>query len=93
MPGEETYRRQTIFAASKNLILLLRLDSSVQSIIGATEILRSMCIPGSALLLVRQTHDECQSDVESVDVIVVEMSDLPSDSFAPNRHRLIGHHL
>jgi hypothetical protein len=43
--------------------------------------------------LVRETHDECQSDVESADVIVVEMPDLPPDSFAPNRHRFIGHHL
>lgn len=47
----------------------------------------------SALRSVRQTHDECQGDVESADVIVVEMSDLPSDSLAPNRHRFIGHHL
>ena len=48
---------------------------------------------GAPLLSVRQTHDECQGNVESADVIVVEMSDMPSDARAPNRHRFIGHRL
>jgi hypothetical protein len=40
-------------------------------------------------LLIRQSHDERQGDIESRDVVVVEMSDLLSDSFASNRHRLV----
>jgi hypothetical protein len=44
-------------------------------------------------LLVRQTHDERQGDIKSRDVLVVEMANMPSNSFAPDRDRLIGHHL
>src|ERR1700722_4892079 len=44
-------------------------------------------------LLVRQAHDERQGDIESRDVLVVEMANMPSDSFAPDRDRLVGHHL
>jgi hypothetical protein len=43
--------------------------------------------------LVCQTHDECQGDVEAADVFVVKMPDQASDTFAPNRHGLIGHYL
>jgi hypothetical protein len=38
---EETYRRQAIFAIPKFMILLNGLASSIQSIMGATETLRS----------------------------------------------------
>jgi hypothetical protein len=43
--------------------------------------------------LICQTHDECQRDVEAPDVFVVKMPDQTSDTFAPNRHGLIGHYL
>jgi hypothetical protein len=38
---EETYRRQAILGAPKFMILLVGSVSSIQSIMGATEILRS----------------------------------------------------
>ena len=38
---EATYRRQAIFSSPKFMILLTRLVSSIQSIMGATDILRS----------------------------------------------------
>jgi hypothetical protein len=38
---EESYRGQAIFAVPKFMILLARLTSSVQSIVGATDTLRS----------------------------------------------------
>ncbi len=43
--------------------------------------------------LVRQTHDKCQSDVKAQNVLVVEMTDLSSNSLPPNGDGLIGHHL
>jgi hypothetical protein len=43
--------------------------------------------------LVRQAHDERQGDIKSRDVLVVEMANMPSDSFGPDRDRLVGHHL
>jgi len=43
--------------------------------------------------LVRQAHDKCQSDIQSRDVFVVETTDLFPDSLAPNRNRLVRHHL
>lgn len=41
--------------------------------------------------LICQSHDECQSDVESCD-IAVEVTDLSANSCAPNRDGLVGHH-
>ena len=46
-----------------------------------------------ARLLVRQAHDECQSNIQSRDVPVVEMTDLSSNSLPPNGDGLVGHHL
>src|SRR5450759_4197015 len=43
--------------------------------------------------LVRQTHDECQSDIQPRYVLVVEMADLSSNSLPPNGDGLIGHNL
>ena len=45
------------------------------------------------LRLVRQTHDKCQSDVKAQNVLVVEMTNLSSNSLPPNGDGLIGHHL
>ena len=53
----------------------------------------SKLMPLASRLLVRQTHDERQGDIKSSDVLVVEVANMPSDSFAPDRDRLIGHHL
>src|ERR1700691_5540124 len=47
----------------------------------------------AAWRLVRQTHDECQRDVQPRDVFVVEMADLSSNSLPPNGDGLIGHNL
>ncbi len=44
-------------------------------------------------LLVRQAHDKCQRDIQSRDVLVVEMADLSPDSLPPNGDGLVGHHL
>ena len=44
-------------------------------------------------LLVRQPHDECQSDIQSRDVPIVEMADLSSNSLPPNGDGLVSHHL
>jgi hypothetical protein len=40
-----------------------------------------------------ESHDECQSDVESRDIAVIEVTDLPRDSCAPNRDRFVGNHM
>jgi hypothetical protein len=42
-----------------------------------------------ARLLVRQAHDECQSNIQSRDVPVVEMTDLSSNSLPPNGDGLV----
>src|SRR6266478_9742229 len=43
--------------------------------------------------LICQAHDERQGDIQSRDVVVVEVSDLPANSCAPNRDRLVSHHM
>ena len=43
--------------------------------------------------LICESHDECQSDVESRDIAVIEVTDLPPDSCAPNRDRFDGNHM
>jgi hypothetical protein len=61
---------------------------------GRVVLLPEVVVRSAALsLLIRQSHDESQGDIEARDVFVVEMSDLLSDSFASNRHRLVRHHL
>jgi hypothetical protein len=48
MHVEESYRGQAIFSIPKFMILLVRLTVSVQSIMGATEILRSSFFRGKS---------------------------------------------
>jgi len=43
--------------------------------------------------IVGQKHDKCQSDVQAQSILVIEMTNPPSDSLTPNGDRLIGHHL
>src|SRR5579863_9232808 len=43
--------------------------------------------------LVSKAHNESQGYVDSCNVAFVETTDLSSDSFAPNCHRLVRHHL
>jgi len=43
--------------------------------------------------LIRQSHDKCQSYIESCDIAVVEVTDLPANACAPNRDRFVGHHV
>jgi len=43
--------------------------------------------------LVRQTHDECQSDIQPRDVLFIEMANLSSNSLPPNGDGFIGHNL
>ena len=43
--------------------------------------------------LIRQAHDECQGDIQSRDVAIVKVADLPANSAAPNRGRLVSHHV
>src|ERR1700757_4537812 len=38
-----------------------------------------------------KSHDECQRDVQSRDIAVIQMTDLLSDSRTPNRNGLVGH--
>jgi hypothetical protein len=52
-----------------------------------------MAPPEAHLALVRQTHNESQSDIDSRNVFVVEMADLSANSRTPNCHGLISHNL
>jgi hypothetical protein len=44
-------------------------------------------------LLVGQAHHEGYGDIKSRNIFVVEMANMPSDSFAPDRDGLVGHDL
>jgi hypothetical protein len=44
--------------------------------------------PGARWLLIRQPHNERQSDIDSHNVLVVETTNPPSEPLAPNRHGL-----
>jgi hypothetical protein len=50
-----------------------------------------MTLGGSGAIC--KSHDECQRDVQSRDVAVIQMADLLSDSRTPNRNGLVGHHV
>jgi hypothetical protein len=55
---------------------------------GRVVLLPEVVVRSAALsLLIRQSHDESQGDIEARDVFVVEISDLLSDAFASNLHR------
>jgi len=43
--------------------------------------------------LICEAHDECQGDIQPRDVVVIEVSNLPANSCAPNRDRLVSHHV
>jgi hypothetical protein len=43
--------------------------------------------------LIRQTRDERQGNIQSRNILIVQMADPPSNSFAPDRDGLIGHDL
>ena len=43
--------------------------------------------------LVCEAHDECQGDIQSRDVAIVKAADLPTKAGAPNRDRLVRHHV
>src|SRR5205807_1423192 len=53
----------------------------------------SWCVPNEHEDLIRQAHDECQGDIQSRDVAIVKVADLPANSGAPNRDRLVSHHV
>ena len=53
----------------------------------------SWCDPNEREDLIRQAHDECQGDIQSRDVAIVKVADLPANSGAPNRDRLVSHHV
>jgi hypothetical protein len=48
-----------------------------------------MTLGGSGAIC--KSHDECQRDVQSRDVAVIQMTDLLSDLRTPNRNGLVGH--
>ena len=43
--------------------------------------------------LIRQTHDECQGNIQPRDVPIVKIADPPSDSFAPDRDGFVSNDL
>ena len=49
--------------------------------------------PESFAKISRQPHHERQGNIQPRNILIVQMADLPSDSFAPDRDGLVGHDL